>query len=443
MRLKLFFQGVFWIFVYILLTVAPLLILLIGEVPPGREFWRELSVALGFAGLAMMYLQFVLTARFKVVKAPYGADVVYHFHRQVSFVALILILAHPLLLFIYSPETLNLLNLITAPWRARAGVSSVIILGVLIAVSVWRKNIRFEYKQWRIWHGIMATVVIILVMTHIVLAGHYINTPIKQMLWIGYGVFWVGLLAYVRIIKPVMLLQKPYVVEEIKEERGNTWTLTVKADGHKGMAFLPGQFAWVTAWENPFSVSEHPFSISSSAEQKDKLSFTIKELGDFTSTIKDMKKGQTVYLDGPFGAFSIDRHPHAKGFVFIAGGIGITPIMSMLRTMKDRSDNRPIVLIYANNEWEDVTFREELNALEKDLHLKVTHVLVYPPDGWQGESGFLTAEILNRYLPEERKKNIYEMFICGPPIMMDVVERLLPQLGVPIGDFHSERFDLV
>ena len=240
-----------------------------------------------------------------------------------------------------------------------------------------------------------------------------------------------------------MLLQKPYMVEEIKEERGNTWTLTVKADGHKGMAFLPGQFAWVTAWENPFSVSEHPFSISSSAEQSDKVSFTIKELGDFTSTIKDMKKGQTVFLDGPFGAFSIDRHPHAKGFVFIAGGIGITPIMSMLLTMKDRSDNRPIVLIYANNEWEDVTFREELNALEKHLNLKVTHVLVYPPDGWQGESGFLTAEILNRYLPEEWKKNIYEMFICGPPIMMDIVERLLPKLGVSIGDFHSERFDLV
>ena len=443
MRLKLFVQGLFWIFVYILMTIAPLLILLTGEVPQGREFWRELSVAFGFAGLAMMALQFVLTARFKVIKAPYGADVVYHFHRQISYVALLLILAHPLLLFINSPETLNLLNLITAPWRARAGVTTVLILVIMIGVSVWRKNIKFEYNQWRIWHGIMAIIVVILAMTHVVLAGHYINTPIKQALWIGYGAFWVGLLLYVRIIKPVMLLRKPYQVDHVKAERGNAWTLTVEPVEHSGMNFIPGQFAWLTAWESPFADGEHPFSISSSAAQNEKLSFTIKELGDFTSTIKDMKKGQKVYLDGPFGAFSINRHPHAKGYVFIAGGIGITPIMSMLRTMKDRADTRPLVLIYGNNKWEEITFREEIAELERHLNLKVIHVLAFPPEDWQGEQGFITAEILDRYLPEERKTNVYEVFLCGPPLMMDIVEQLLPEVGVSLGDFHSERFDLV
>lgn len=443
MRFKIVVQGIFWIFVYIILTIAPLLILLTGDIPQGREFWRELSVAFAFAGLAMMALQFVLTARFKVIKAPYGADVVYHFHRQISFVALCLILAHPLLLFIYSPETLNLLNLITAPWRARAGVTAVLILIVMIAVSVWRKAIKLEYNQWRIWHGIMAIIVIILAMTHVVLAGHYINTPIKQVLWIGYGVFWVGLLFYVRIIKPVMLLRRPYQVDCVKAERGNAWTLTVEPVGHLGMRFLPGQFAWLTAWRSPFTDSEHPFSISSSAEQNGKLSFTIKELGDFTSTIKDMKKGQKIYLDGPFGAFSLDRHPQAKGYVFIAGGIGITPIMSMLQTMKDRADTRPLVLIYGNNKWEDITFREEIEELEKHLSLKVIHVLAYPPEDWQGEQGFITGEILDRHLPKERKKNLYEIFLCGPPLMMDVVEKLLPELGIPLGDFHSERFDLV
>lgn len=140
MRKKLIIQGIFWVLVYLLLVSAPLWVLLIGEMPAGREFWRELSVSLGFAGLAMMSLQFVLTARFKTIKAPYGADIIYHFHRQISLVALILILFHPLLLFIFSPSYLALLNLLTAPWRARAGVTAVVLLAMKMItkfIGVW------------------------------------------------------------------------------------------------------------------------------------------------------------------------------------------------------------------------------------------------------------------------------------------------------------------
>jgi predicted ferric reductase len=443
MRVKFWFQGAFWIAVYLLLTSAPLLILLIGPTPPGREFWRELSVALGFGGLATMALQFVLTARFQVIKAPYGSDVIYHFHRQISFVAFGLILAHPLLLFSNSPDTLGLLNVFTAPWRARAGVLAVLLLAALIATSLWRKQFQFEYTRWRIWHGILATAAVSLAMAHVVLAGHYVNTAWKQVLWIGYGVFWIGLLAYVRLIKPVLMLRHPYTVEQVSQERSNAWTLVVKPVGHSGIQFMPGQFAWLTAWQSPFSDAEHPFSFSSSACQSERVAFTIKELGDFTRTIKDLRPGQEVYLDGPFGAFSVDRHPHAQGYVFIAGGIGITPIMSMLRTLVDRGDERPLLLIYANNRWEDVTFRDEFEALQQRLNLRVVHVLRDPPEGWQGEQGFVSRELLARYLPPERKRNTYETFICGPKPMMDAVEKALAELGVPLGDFHSERFDLV
>jgi predicted ferric reductase len=443
MRKKIWLQGIFWILVYILLISAPLLILLIGPVPAGREFWRELSVALGFAGLAIMGLQFFLTARFKTIKAPYGADIVYHFHRQITFVALIFILAHPLLLFINSPDTLQLINIFTAPWRARAGVTAVLLTLIITATSIWRLRFKIEYTRWRIWHGILATLAILLAIIHVILAGHYINTPIKQLLWIAYGIFWVGTFLYVRFLKPFLLLRKPYEVVEVIEERGNTWTLLVKPVNHNGMRFIPGQFAWLTAWTSPFTDQEHPFSISSSASNPKLIAFTIKQLGDFTSTIKDMQPGQQVYLDGPFGAFSIDRQPHAKGYVFIAGGIGITPMMSMLRTLKERGDQRPLVLIYANNRWGDVTFREEIEKIQEELNLKVVHVLADPPDDWQGERGFVTKDILEKYLPKERQKDIYEIFICGPPPMMDIVEKLLPQVGVPLGDFHSERFNLV
>ena len=443
MRKKYIVQGIFWILIYILLVSAPLIILMIDDVPQGREFWRELSVALGFVGLSMMTLQFVLTARFKAIKAPYGADIVYHFHRQISLVSFVLIILHPLLLFIFSPRTLALLNLFSAPWRARAGVVSVLLLIGLIATSLWRKQFKLEYTTWRIWHGALATVVVILVIMHIVLARHYLNTTWKQIFWIMYGVFWVGLLVYIRILKPLLLIRRPYEVESVAQERGNAWSLTVKPTGHKGMKFQPGQFAWITVWKSPFSEAEHPFSFSSSAAHPQCLTFTIKELGDFTSQIKNLKAGQKVYVDGPFGHFSIDRHPHAEQFVFIAGGVGVTPIMSMLRTLADRGDKRPLTLFYANRDWESVIFREEIESLGKSLDLKTVHVLEKPPSDWKGESGYLNQDILSRYLPETKKRNLIEIFICGPQPLMNAVEKALSNLGVPFGDFHSERFNLV
>ena len=443
MRTKLILQGIFWILVYLLLITAPLIILLIGEVPEGREFWREFSVALGFAGLAMMSLQFVLTARFKSLKAPYGADIVYHFHRQISLVGLVLILAHPLLLFIFQPDYLKLLNLFTAPWRARAGVTSVILLLILIGASIWRKQLKINYTSWRIWHGILATVVVALVIVHVVLARHYLNTPWKQALWIGYGAVWILLLLYTRILKPLLLLRRPYVIDSVTPERGSAWSLTVKPDGHPGMRFQPGQFAWITVRASPFAEAEHPFSISSSAEQADRLTFTIKELGDFTRTIKNLQPGEKVYVDGPFGHFSVDRHPHAEQFVFIAGGVGITPMMSTLRTLADRRDRRALTLIYASRDWDSVIFREELDRLSGVLDLKLVHVLEKPPADWQGEQGYINQAILERHLPADRARNTVEVFICGPLPMLNAVENALSALGVPFGDFHSERFDLV
>lgn len=442
-RKKVVIQGILWICVYIALSIAPLFILLIKPSPEGREFWRELSVALGFAGLAMVMLQFVLTARFKVMKAPYGSDIVYYFHRQISIVAFLLILVHPLILFVFNPVTLRLLNVFQAPWRARAGVTALCALMALVITSVWRRVLKIEYNRWRIGHGILATVAVSLGMAHIMLVNHYVNTPLKRFLWVGYALFWVGLLVYVRIIKPLIMLQKPYEVKEVKAERGDAWSLVVVPHKHPGIRFMPGQFAWLTIGTSPFSDAEHPFSISSSAAEAAHLTFTIKALGDFTSTIKDLASGVRVYVDGPFGAFSIDRHPQAERFVFIAGGIGMTPMMSMLRTMADRQDQRPCLLVYANRTWEGVTFREEIEQLQYRLNLQVVWVLSAPDADWTGESGRITAELLDHYLPRSAKRHSQEVFICGPMPMMDTVERALVHLGISVDDFHSERFDLV
>src|SRR5262249_8089861 len=124
-----------------------------------------------------------------------------------------------------------------------------------------------------------------------------------------------------------------------------------------------------------------------------------------------------------------------------AGGVGITPMMSMIRTLADRGDRRPIILLYGSKDWESITFREELEALEQRLNLTVVHVLVKPPAGRTGEKGFINAEVLERHLPPPYHN--HEYFICGPDAMMDAIEKTLSELGVPINKYHSERYSFV
>jgi ferredoxin-NADP reductase len=127
--------------------------------------------------------------------------------------------------------------------------------------------------------------------------------------------------------------------------------------------------------------------------------------------------------------------------VLIAGGVGVTPMMSMIRTLADRGDKRPVILLYGSKDWDSITFREEMEALKARLNLKVIHVLANPPEGWTGEKGFISAEVFKRHLPPPYAD--HEYFICGPGVMMDAIEKTLGELGVPLTKYHSERYSFV
>ena len=432
-----------WFSLYLLLSVLPILIILLGPKPPGRDFLTEFSVALGFMALAMMCLQFALTARFQWLKEPFGSDLVYSFHRSISLVSAGFVLLHPLLLSLtpVRPEVIIRLDFINRPFYPRWGFGAALCLAALVITSLGRKRLRIAYEPWRRAHALFAIGAVICGVLHVAVENHYFGMPLKGGLWISYTLLWIALTLWVRMVKPWLEIRRPFVVESVRPERGNAWTLTLSPSGHGGFPFAPGQFGWLTLFASPFSDQEHPFSFSGSAEATPRLEFTIKELGDFTRGLHRVKPGTRAYVDGPFGAITADRHAHAAGFVFVAGGIGITPMMSHLRTFSDRGEGRALLLIYANNKWEEVTFREELAALEPGLNLRVVHVLAHPPQEWSGERGFVTEELLRRHVPPPEAG--HEYFICGPPVMMYAVEQALARIGVGPGDIHSERFDLV
>ena len=434
--------AAFWIAVYLAIALLPLFVLFLY--PPaliGRSFWTEFSVALGFVGLAMLALQFAITARIKRIEASYGVDIILQFHRYISLVAFALILIHPLILFINQPETLELLNIFKAPWRAKFAVTGTLALIVLVVTSIWRQRLRIPYELWLTSHGILAVVAVSLGLAHALGVSYYLGLFWKQLLWSVIALSALWLLIYVRIVKPWIMTKRPYFVEEVIPQRGNVWTLAIRPRGHKGFRFQPGQFAWITIEISPFRMREHPFSMSSSGDHPERLEFSIKALGDFTQTIKDIKSGTKAYLDGPYGVFTSDRYWDAAGFVLIAGGIGITPMMSMLVTAVERRDDRPFLLIYANKSWEDMTFREELDGLVDSIDLMIIYVLRKPSEDWTGETGYVDKALLQKYIPIHRGSRQY--FICAAPVMMEQVEEALLDLEVPATNIQMEHFNLV
>jgi len=400
-----------------------------GLPPGGDDFWRR---ALG--------LQFGLTARFRYVTEPWGEDVIYHFHRQISLIAVGLVVAHPVILIAVQPRLLAPSNMLDAPWTAHFALVSIFSVITLVVTALWRLALKIKYEAWHLIHVVLALVAIVAGMVHMIGSSFYLVDPWKRSLWIGLTVFWIGLLLYVRLVKPLFMLRRPYRVAEVRKERGDTSTLVMQPDGHAGFRFSPGQFGWLTIWGSPFAITAHPFSFSSSAAATDgRVEMTIRNLGDFTSNIRKVAAGQRVYLDGPYGAFTIGNP--ADMHVLIAGGIGVTPMMSMMCTLADRSDKRPVILLYGVQDWDSITFREELEALKARLNLTVVYVLSKPPAGWTGEQGFINAEIFKRHLPPPYAD--HEYFICGPNIMMDAIEKALGEMNVPISKYHSERYSFV
>ena len=191
MRLR---NGV-WVVVYLLFILSPLFALLAGALPPARGFWTEFSVAIGYAGLAMMGLQFGLTARFRFVTAPWGEDIIYHFHRQISLIAVGLVIAHPLILFAERPELIALLNSFQAPSRARFAALSTYSLIALVVMAIWRVRLKLSYEAWHLTHIALAVTAVTAGVAHMVGWGFYLADPWKRAVWIALPVLWIGLLA--------------------------------------------------------------------------------------------------------------------------------------------------------------------------------------------------------------------------------------------------------
>jgi predicted ferric reductase len=435
---KKYMKPFFLIIGYFAAVTLPLILSWLVGGPP-RSFHQELASGLGILAFSMILTEFVLSGRFKSISNGVGMDVTMRIHQIMARTAMVFAALHP---FLYQGtpsggprpwDPTRQLTITTDFFDLSTGIAAYLILPSLVLLAIGRTQLDCKYETWRLMHGIGALLVAALLLHHTVYAGRYGSQPVMTWLWVAMTGIAVGSLLYVYLLAPLLDKKRAWHVTSVTRLTPKQWELTVTPDGHSGLGYKAGQFVWLNIGHSSFSMKENPFSISSAPATGPEISFMIKELGDFTRTIGQTESGTRAYLDGPYGSLSVEGR-NEPGVALIAGGVGIAPLLGILRQARLTDDPRKIKLIYGNRVADQIAYREELDAED------VTYVVSEPTETWGGETGFIDAALIDRvFSPLEFKEWVF--VICGPAIMMDIVEDHLINRGTPSQRILSERFD--
>ncbi len=204
--------------------------------------------------------------------------------------------------------------------------------------------------------------------------------------------------------------------------------------------FLPGQFLNLSLWIGGAKMNRS-YSISSSPTQRGFVDITVKRepRGAVSRHLDDLLKvGDVIDVGGPVGKFTFTG-AEASSIVLIAGGVGVTPMMSIARTLTESAWPGDIYFFYACRAPPDFIFAADLFALQqRNPHLHVT-VTMEKPEGtdWAGPIGRITGRLLTEAVPALTTRRVH---LCGPPVMMQAVKALLTELGVPPEQVKAEDF---
>ena len=350
-------HGALRIALYVLIVIGPLL----GVALTSHTYYgliSEIGRSAGLIGFMMLTLQPLLAGRFTWIDRPFGLDIVIRFHRHMAILAFTLIIMHPILLAA-GDAGFDILYSLNQSRYILAGKGALIALIATVILSMFGTPDRLGFERWRLIHDSIFPVTLIFAFVHSWYAGEDLIIPWLRWIWIAASVAALAAFVYHRLIRSQLLSRRPYRVTEVKRLTEAVWDITLAPVGDdRVLDYLPGQFQFVTFHRGAeLPEEEHHWTISSSPADRGSVAMTIKELGDFTATIGETRPGDTATVHGPFGRFSYLLHPEETDLVFVAGGIGITPLMSMLRHMRDTDSSLPVTLIYANRDRKSSSMR--------------------------------------------------------------------------------------
>jgi predicted ferric reductase len=315
-----------------------------------------------------------------------------------------------------------------------------LLLGVLTLTAIRRDDLPYRYEVWRVGHGLGAALLAGFALHHAISAGRYSGAPALMAYWAFLLALALGSLLAVYLLRPWRLARWPWRIAGLERVGDRLWSLTLEPDGHAGLSYRAGQFAWLRLDCSAFSVREHPFSIASAPADGKDLRFLIKEVGDFTRQIGTLPLGARAFVDGPHGALCLEGRQE-PGIFMMAGGAGLAPMLSLLRDAAVRGEARPITLLYGNRHEGQIMAAAELATLAGRLRLDLRHVLQEPPPGWAGLAGMMTPALIQAEAAQAAREG-WVFLLCGPGPMIRAAHQGLHALGVPRRRILEERFSV-
>ncbi len=302
-------------------------------------------------------------------------------------------------------------------------------LVILLSLPFNRKNLRYE--TWYFIHLLMY-VAIGLALNHQLGTADLIQTgPLYYWYALNFIVF--GAVLLYRFVRPLARFAwHRFTVTRVVQENKDTWSLYVNGRHLEKFAFEAGQYANLNILAKGMWFT-HPFSLSAPYDGAS-LRFSIKNAGDYTSKIQHVQPGTRVIIDGPLGRF-VARNAVRDKYLFIAGGIGITPIRAMIEPLA--AQQKDVVLLYTAKTEHDLVFWQELEDIKKQYGTLTIHYVLSAPTTAGHETGRLDKNKIIRLVPDFYER---EAFLCGPTTMMEAMAQHLKELGFPKKHIHYEKF---
>lgn len=385
--------------------------------------------------------QLLLIGRVKWIESVYGLDRLSRVHKWNGYVAILLMIAHVTLvtkaysIFNNISYANQYLSFLTDYDDIISAFLAIVILSATVGLSITivRRNLKYE---WWYYVHILNYLTFFLFASHQLEYGMSQNSEWFKLYWIAIYVFTAAHIGYFRFMKPIInYWRHGFKISKVVSE--NDVATSIYITGHDIEKFKrqSGQFMIFRFLQKGFWTQQHPFSLSWGANNKE-LRITAKKLGDFTSLMPNLTVGTPVIIDGPHGVFTAEQIKRDK-VLMIAGGIGVTPLRSLSEELVGHTD---IVFIYSAKNQTEAVLLEEIKQIQQKSNNTLKLLEIYSEQQVpHAEHGMLNKEALVRLVPDLANR---EVFLCGPPAMMDALKPSLIELGLPKQHLHWERFAL-
>lgn len=406
------------------------------------EWFLAIGRLTGLLATYAVLVQLVVIGRVGWLEPVFGFDKLAIFHRRNGLVALSVMLLHPELIVLgyalasktnYIEQFLFIARSPTVILAILA--ATLFITAVTTSIYAVRKHLKFEW--WHAIHFINYAAVGLVIWHQLNHGADILGSQLFTTYWIGLYVFAALNILTWRWIRPIVRSQRfQFKVARVEKTTPSATSVYIEGKGLEKFGAKGGQFVTVRFLTPQLWIEEHPFSLSM-LPGGDMLRITARQLGDFTNAVPNLKPGTKVIVGGPYGSFTKYLQRTDK-LLYIAGGIGITPIRTLLEERAKQEERSEAILLYGNRSIAETALWSEVQALAKKTQVTVHNILSEQPD-WAGEKGFIDKEKIQRLVPDIAERDVY---LCGPPPMVNAVVPLVKALNVPERQLHFERFSL-